>query len=380
MGRVVIGLIVSGLAVVFGTIGVILGGHAGRVAMPLENERETITLTASGASYLSPTRLAEVTGARIVVTDTIKGTAEAGFPLIAVWSEVSAAYDATSHQRLEPTARTFAFDSRTAELVNCCDESVNGNAAIQQSGIAGWQFPRGTRKQTYHVFDPTLSAAEPFAYSGTDLVDGIRAYRFTESISHAKAGFSPIQRAYPQLYTMHQTYWVDPETGALLKISEDEDLYLVKPASGVRVAHVFDADLSTTPASVASLVSRDLRARDAGTAAARDRLLFFGLAGVLAVAAAIVLLAGRGERRGSRHSRGAGEVPPGPAAPPWPQPPEADRWWADGQRPEPGRRPEAGQRSEPGRRPEAGQRPEAGRPPQAVRWPEDDQWSEADRW
>jgi hypothetical protein len=262
--RPVIGLTVSGLAVACAAIAVVLGGHVtGQAARSLANERETITLTAVRASYLSPTRLTEVTGASIEVTDTITGAAEAGFPQIAVWREVSSGYDTTNRQPLEPMSRTFAFDRMTAELVNCCDQNINGNSAIPQRGIAGWVFPRNTRKQTYDVFDTTLDEPEPFSYTGTDTVGGIRAYRFEENISAAPAGFSLLSKAEPELYSMHRTYWVDPATGALLKINENEDLYLVKARTGATVTHLFDADLSTTPATVARLVRQDTRAREA---------------------------------------------------------------------------------------------------------------------
>jgi hypothetical protein len=306
--RRVLGLAVSGLVVVFAAIAIILGAHvAGPAPRPLP-AGQTITLSASGASYLSPVRLTEVTGASIVVTDTIKAGAEAGFPLIAVWSETSAGYDTTHRQPLEPASRTFAFDRATAELVNCCDANVNGNAAIQQSGIAGWLFPAGTRKRTYEVFDTTLDEPEPFAYAGTDTVDGIQAYRFAENISAAPAGTSPLSDGKPLRYTMHRSYWVDPQTGMLLKISEDEDLYSVNAATGAASTHLFDADLSTTPAAVASLVSQDARSRGTGTAAER-RLLLLGIAGGLAAGAGVLFAFGLGGGQAPQHSRGAAHAP-----------------------------------------------------------------------
>jgi hypothetical protein len=308
--RQVIGMTVSGLAVACAVIAVVLGGHlAGHAARSPLIERKTITLTAARASYLSPTRLTEVTGASIEVTETLRGAPAAGFPQIAVWTEVRSAYDTTHRQPLAPMSRTFAFDAATAELVNCCDQNLNGNAVIPQRGIAGWVFPRTTRKQTYDVFDTTLGEPEPFAYAGTDPVGGIRAYRFEESISAAPAGFSLFSKTEPELYSMHRTYWVDPETGALLRISEDEDLYLVRPRTGATVTHLFDADLSTTPATVASLVRQDRRGPAAGTAADRDGLLLGGLAAGLAAVAEILSVFGPGGGRAApRPARSAGRV------------------------------------------------------------------------
>jgi hypothetical protein len=321
--RRVIGLTVSGLAVACAAIAVVLGGHlTGPAAGSLANKRETIVLTAAGASYLSPTRLTEITGASIEVTDTIKGAPEAGFPQIAVWREVSSAYDTTHHQPLLPMSRTFAFDTATAELVNCCNQNINGNSVIPQRGIAGWVFPRNTRKQTYDVFDATLGEPEPFSYAGTDTVGGIRAYRFEENIHAARAGFSLLSKTEPELYSMHRTYWVDPETGALLKISENEDLYLVKPRTGATVTHLFAADLSTTPATVARLVRQDRRDRSAGIAAGRDGMRFLGLAAGLAVVAGILSVFGPGGRAVPRPARGAGQARRGTAT--WSPLPEAD--------------------------------------------------------
>jgi hypothetical protein len=307
--RLVIGLLVTGLAVACAAIAVVLGGHlTGPSARSPVTERETITMTAADASYLSPTRLTEVTGASLTVTDTIRGAAQAGFPQIAVWTEVRSEYDSTHHQPLAPMSRTFAFDRSTAELVNCCDQNINGNAVIPQRGIAGWVFPRPTRKQTYDVFDTTLAEPEPFAYSGTDTIGGIRAYRFEENISAAPAGFSLFSTTQPQTYSMHRTYWVDPETGALLRISEDEDLYLVRPRTGATVTHLFDAELSTTPATVASLVRQDTRDRAAGIAADHDGLLFGGLVVGLAVLSEVLSVSGPGGRVLPRPAPGAGRA------------------------------------------------------------------------
>jgi hypothetical protein len=290
MTRHVTGLIAAGLAVVFAASAVILGWRAaGRAAGAPLSEQVTATLTATGASYFSPTRLTEVTGANIEVTEAITGATSAGYPGIAIWDVFRSVYDTINHQRLEPMSRTVVFDRKTAELINCCGASINGNGLIQQSGIAGYVFPADVRKQTYDVFDTVLDQPEPFAYSGTDTVDGIPAYRFTENISGAYAGFSPLSSADPELYSIRRVYWVDPETGAVLKVTENEDLYLVNPPTGAAVTHLFRANLSMTPSTVARLASRDARDRNEIALAGTVRILFFCIAGAFAVTAACLL-------------------------------------------------------------------------------------------
>jgi hypothetical protein len=308
--RRISGLILAGLGAFLVALAVILPEYIASqvVRFPL-NEYETATLTATGAAYLSPVKLTEVTGASIEVTDSISGVPGAGDSSIAVWSVYSSVYDRTNHQQLEPSSYTFAFYRRTAELVNCCDESVNGNSSIIQSGIAGYVFPIGTQKRTYYVFDATLGQPVPFAYKGTDTVDGIQAYRFAENVSAAKLGVSTLATAEPEFYSMHLTYWVDPATGALLKISENEDLYLANAATGA-VTHVFDAALRTTPATVAHLVTQDAGTRHKITIVQTILPLAFGIAGGLAIIAGIVFsFLAREPRQDAGHALPVEDVP-----------------------------------------------------------------------
>ena len=302
MSRAVTSVLLAGLAVACAVSAVILGWRfAGQAAQRPLGGQETATLTATGASYLSPTRLAEVTGASIEVTDTITPVANADYPALAIWDVRTSTRDTTSSQQLAPVSRTVVFDRRTAELVNCCGGNINGDAFIPQGGIAGWAFPVGTGRQTYDVFDTVLDKQEPVRYSGTEMIDGILAYQFTEDISGAKAGFSPYSSKDPELYSMHRVYSVDPQTGMLLNIAEDEDLYLANPATGAVVTHLFRADLRATPATVAGLARQDARIRNAIELGVNARRGLFGIACVLTLGAT-VLLVGR-PKAGARATR-----------------------------------------------------------------------------
>jgi hypothetical protein len=139
------------------------------------------------------------------------------------------------------------------------------------------------------VFDTVLNQPVPVTYSGTGTVDGIPAYQFTEDIAAARAGYSTLSSTDPQLYSMHRVYWVDPQTGMLLSLSEDQDLYLVSPASGSVVTHLLRADLHATPATVRRLARQDARVRHEIARTADARLVLFGVAGALAAAAGVLL-------------------------------------------------------------------------------------------
>jgi Porin PorA len=161
--RGVIGLVLAGLGA-FLILGAILlpTWLVGQVVKFPLNEYETATLAASNASYFSVASLSEKTGVSMEATYTIKGDASKGSSSTAVWNEFSYVYDETNHQTVQEMTRTFAFDRRTGQLVNCCGASVNGVTTVRQTGLVGYVFPIGTQKQTYQVFDTTLKKTMPF--------------------------------------------------------------------------------------------------------------------------------------------------------------------------------------------------------------------------
>jgi hypothetical protein len=258
---------------------------------PALNNPETLVLNASDASYLSPVTLAEVSGARIDETRTLTPDDSAGSSSVAVWAVTTSDDDTAHDQQLEPTSLTFAVDRATGQLVSCCGANIDGNQLIRQSGLSGYVFPGGTRRQAYDIYNTVLGRPEPAAYSGSGTIDGIPAYQYTEDITAARAGFSPLSSTDPELYSARDSYWVDPETGAVLAITSDEDLYLASPAAGSAAttsaagSRLFDADLTTTPATVEQLTAQDRSVRREITVARDLRLACLALALASAVIA-----------------------------------------------------------------------------------------------
>ena len=238
--RRVIGLILTGAGTFLIVCAVLLPTWVSSqvIKFPL-NEYETATLAASNASYFSPTTLTEKTGVNLQATYTIKGDGAAGNSSTAVWDEYSYVYDLTNHQAVQQATRRFAFDRRTAVLVNCCGANINGDSSIEQRGYLGYVFPIGTQKQTYDVFDTTLNQPEPFVYSGTTDVHGIQAYEFVENIAPVQVGTQTIPGSLvgtsassvtlPEYYQMHLIYYVDPATGALIDVNEHQNHVAARP-------------------------------------------------------------------------------------------------------------------------------------------------------
>lgn len=302
--RRVTGLILAVLGIVLVAAAILLPTYVSAqiVKFPLD-ESTTATLAGTGVTYFSQTKLTEKTGATVRATYTIKGDPAAGSDSTAVWNQTASVQDVTNNLPVSTQTRRFAFDRRTAVLVNCCGSNVNGNDKIHQTGIVGYVFPIGTKPQTYQVFDTTLNRAVPFTYEGTATTGGIGTYVFKENVSPTQVTTITVPAAFfhlpgktvtlPEIYEIHLTYWVDPRTGALLDVNEDEKVTLRNPANGATVAVLFDGDLVATPATVTEVVNLDSSGRTELSWLDTIGPIAAGAAGALALAAGIVLLARR---------------------------------------------------------------------------------------
>lgn len=299
--RGIIGLILAGLGAFLILVAVLLPTWVVPQVkkFPL-SEYRTATLQAPNASYFSASALKEVTGVTMQATYTIKGDGSAGNSSTAVWNEFSWVQDITNHQAVQSQQRRFAFDRRTAQLVNCCGASVNGKTSVVQTGVVGYVWPFNTQKQTYQVFDATLGKPMPFVYSGTTNVLGIQAYAFTEDYAPVQVttlaipaslvglpGSGVIQM--PEYDSLHLVYDVDPETGALINVNEHQTTVLRNPTTGATALVLFDADLAVTPASLSTIVGLDKQGRNQITLLDTILPLVLGIAGGVLLIAGIIL-------------------------------------------------------------------------------------------
>lgn len=299
--RRVTGLILAGLGIILIAAAVLVPTYvSGQIVKFPLNESTTATLAGTGVSYFSQVKLTPKTGVGVRATYTIKGDAAAGTSSTAVWNQTASVRDVTNNLPVSTQTRRFAFDRRTAVLVNCCGANVNGNHAVHQTGIVGYVFPMGTQKQTYQVFDTTLNRAVPFTYSGTADTHGITTYMFTENVPATQVTTVTVPGAFfglkaktvtlPELYQIHLVYWVDPQTGALLNVNENEKVTLQNPATGGTVAVLFDGDLVATPATVTEVVNLDSSGRTELLLLNTVIPIAAGIAGAAALIAGIVLL------------------------------------------------------------------------------------------
>jgi hypothetical protein len=306
--RRVIGVVLAGLGVVLIAAAILLPSWVSSqfVKFPLD-VNETAVLDASNASYLSAATLKVQTGVTIQATYAIKGEPGKGSSSVAVWQQTSTVEDITHHRSIQQTTRTLAFDRRTGQLVNCCGASVNGNAAVRPTGLAGYVFPFGTQKQTYQVFDTTFNRTVPYVYSGTATVSGIQTYVFvqdtpatqfaTQAIPGSMIGLKTAVVRAPLFNKQHIVYYVDPATGALLNVSNHQTVTLHNPDTGAQALVLYDADLKATPATISHTVALDSSGRNELTLVETTLPLVVGIVGGVALAAGgFLLLRGRKRR------------------------------------------------------------------------------------
>jgi len=244
---------------------------AGKVVKFPINTYVVTTLTGTNASYFSPSLVRPVTGATMRVTDTVKGDPQASTSSTAVWDEFTYLYDVTNAKEFSYSSRRAAFDRRTSQLINCCRANINGDGSIRQTGLSGYVWPIGTQKTTYSVFDTTLLRPMPYTYEGTGTIHGITVYRFVEQVPPTRAGSQTLPGSLvgmpqapsvtlPEYYTATNIDWVDPVTGAILKVTEAQQL-IVRDATGAHNLLLFDGHLAMTPQSIQQAVSLDQSGR-----------------------------------------------------------------------------------------------------------------------
>ncbi len=235
------------------------------VKFPL-NEYSVSTLAGTNMSYFSQQSASEVNGATVRAVSTVQGDVTAGSSSTAVWNDITGVFDVTNSPQvpISYTTQRLAFDRRTGVLVNCCGAEV-GTTRTNFSG-QGYVWPIGTQPQTYELFNTSLMKAEPVNYTGTSTVDGLSVDVFVQPINNKQLGTVTLPGSIvgianqptvklPEYLTATNTFYVDPGTGAPVKVVEAQNETLENPSTGGTALVLLNGTLTTTPQDVAAAVS-----------------------------------------------------------------------------------------------------------------------------
>lgn len=272
------------------------------IKFPL-NEFSKSTLQAVGANYFSKKYVTEESGVTLQATNTQKGNVAAAKSTgnsskVAVWDSYTAVEDITNHTAVSiPAAgNTLAFDRKTGALVKWSGNTVDG----QPVTVAGQGplFPLGTKKQSYQVFDTTLTKPVTFKYAGSTTTDGVGTYVFkatvpstqvgTQQLPGSLVGLKAAEVTLPQYYSVNETMYVDPVTGVPLSVDQSVQQVL-KDNTGTTKLVLLSADFKTTPASLAAGVKTDNKGRNEINLLTVIIPIVAGLLGVILVAVGVVL-------------------------------------------------------------------------------------------
>ena len=165
------------------------------------------------------------------------------------------------------------------------------NIALPHQGLAH-RFPFGTEKKTYPYFDPIAQKAYDANYDGSEDVNGLTTYRFTQNVGYDAQGklVEPVKYAslydnaedgqvtaraslwglpgdpnepitMTRYYAAQRTFWVDPVSGTIVKQKERANHYYARDALKPEVTFV-DYSVTSAEQTVESQVADARNERD----------------------------------------------------------------------------------------------------------------------
>ena len=198
------------------------------------------------------------------------------------------------------------------------DENPPTNIALPHDGLS-YRFPFHTEKRTYPYFDPIAQKAFDANYTGAEDVNGLTAYKFTQDVGYDTDGKLAEPIRYPSLYaddadskvtaaasmwdvpgdpdekiTMtryyaaQRTFWVDPESGTIVKEEEHANHYYARDALKPEVVLV-DYKITSNEATVESQVNAARNERDRLALWSRVLPITFTASGVIALIGGLLL-------------------------------------------------------------------------------------------
>lgn len=169
-------------------------------------------------------------------------------------------YSSIPQTKTPQTASTekFAVDRHTGKVIKWSGDEENGTAVEHQGYTV--KFPFGAKKTTYPYWDASIKKTMNMEYAGTDKIDGLKVYRYEGTVPRQTLATEPTKdtpgflfggaKSSPGVkakytYANDRKIWVEPQTGAFIKVSEGQKQWLTDPKTNksvqvVKTTSVFD--------------------------------------------------------------------------------------------------------------------------------------------
>jgi len=198
------------------------------------------------------------------------------------------------------------------------DENPPTNIALPHDGLS-YRFPFHTEKRTYPYFDPIAEKAFDANYRGEEDVNGLTTYVFTQDVGYDADGKLAEPIKYPSLYandedskvtaaaamwdvpgdpddkiTMtryyaaQRTFWVDPESGTIVKEADHANHYFARDPLKPEVTMV-DYKVTSNEETIESQVNAARNERDRLALWSRVLPISFTASGVIALIGGLLL-------------------------------------------------------------------------------------------
>ncbi|WP_169714669.1 DUF3068 domain-containing protein [Mycobacterium celatum] len=199
------------------------------------------------------------------------------------------------------------------------DDNPPTNIALPHDGLS-YRFPFHTEKQTYPYFDPIAQKAFDANYSAEEDVNGLTTYKFTQNIGYDDDGKLVDPVKYPSLYAndedskvtataamwdvpsdnpdekiamtryyaAQKTFWVDPESGTIVKEELHANHYFARDPLKPEVA-LADYKVTTNEETVEGQVNAARNERDRLALWSRVLPITFTAAGLIALIGGVLL-------------------------------------------------------------------------------------------
>lgn len=149
---------------------------------------------------------------------------------LAVWDKGQYSDNNDSPPPMDGGTERIVFDRFTGEAVNCCGENADGEPIEHKGQLV--KFPFFTEKKTYDYWDGTTAKAYPAEFKGVETIEGLKVYRFEQEVPRTKTeerevpaflfGLPDKPVKADRYYQNHRTFLIEPTTGVMIKLTEQQ--------------------------------------------------------------------------------------------------------------------------------------------------------------